>query len=292
MNIVDTLTQRIQKSEPVVFAKFGDGEYFCAIFNENERIHGDHNCDNDNYTYKKKQGLIDSFKYLVEHIENCYIGKWHFTEEQLQFWKSVSPDPNLVRSTKEQNDFWGSLVSNPNNIKWAQYNTLIIDENDLHTDEFQKKVQLYRAIKESKLKKIVVCNELLIKTQRLLNADHMVIVSMNNWFDTQLENVIQQIKDLIGTDEKFILTTSAGMGAKVLIGELCKTHPMGIYLDIGSALDLLCTKKDSRGFRQNPGYHYDRFYKEFSDLLPEDWNDEKYNPIYEQAQYKLGLHLR
>ena len=37
--------------------------------------------------------------------------------------------------------------------------------------------------------------------------------------------------------------TSCGQSAKVLIAELHKTYPNGIYLDVGSGLDCICTKR-------------------------------------------------
>jgi hypothetical protein len=77
------------------------------------------------------------------------------------------------------------------------------------------------------------------------------------------------------------------MNAKVLICELYKAYPAGIYLDFGSALDLICTKRDSRGRE----YTYDYLSLLLQELLPSDWESEKWNGIYEQARYKMGVHM-
>jgi len=77
------------------------------------------------------------------------------------------------------------------------------------------------------------------------------------------------------------------MGGKVIIGDLLKIYSNGIYLDFGSGLDLICTKHDTRGWK----YNYESLLTAFNDILPDDWNDEKYNYIYEKAKLHTGLHL-
>jgi hypothetical protein len=79
------------------------------------------------------------------------------------------------------------------------------------------------------------------------------------------------------------------MGSKVLICELVKLFPHGIFLDVGSALDLLCTKKDSRGRE----YSYNTILKEFKnhDMIPDNWDDSTYDDIYKVASRSLGVHL-
>jgi len=81
--------------------------------------------------------------------------------------------------------------------------------------------------------------------------------------------------------------TSCGMSAKVLIAELSKRFPKGLYFDIGSGLDKICTKKDSRGVYKD----YNELVDLFKDIIPEDWNDPKYDYIYNESSPKLGIHL-
>mgnify|MGYP003344700504 CR=1 FL=1 len=139
------------------------------------------------------------------------------------------------------------------------------------------------------MNKIIICNELLIKSKKLFNADHIIHIPFNNWFDNEFEMYSELIKNIIRNDPRPpLVITSCGMNAKIMICELYKTNPNGIYLDFGSALDKLCTKRDSRGF----AHTYEYLINLLKDILPDDWESEKYNNIYEQAKHKLGIHLR
>jgi len=253
MDISEKIINCIQNQKPISFSKYGDGEYNCMI-----GIKG-HNCDRDTYTSKLRQGLLESFQYMVS-IEHSYQGVWHTTEVKEKFQKLV---PNCE-------------------IKWAKYHTLILDrQND------ESKVKIYKTIKESKIKKIYVCNELMIKAKELLNIDYMIHVPFQNWFDNDFESVMMKIKSSINNDEPHIVLTSCGMSAKVLIYELTKIYKNGIYLDIGSGIDFLCTKKDSRGRE----YSYDYLIHLMEDLIPKNWEDDKYIHIYQESKKKLGIHL-
>jgi hypothetical protein len=254
MDSTEYLTHCVKNNIAVSFSKYGDGEHNC-IFNPHGR-----NCDSDNYTLKLSNGLRQSFQYLVENTDNSYIGLWH--------------DPRCAENLK-------TLVKRE--VKFIPYHTIIFDKKG---DD--KKATLIHTIKQSPLKKIVVCNPLLMKSKLLLNADEMVYIPFNNWFDMYFETVLNKVKELIGRDDgNHIVITSCGMSAKVLICELQKAFPKGIYLDFGSAIDTICTKRDSRG--HNFGYEY--YTTLLKDSLSEDWEDAKYNEIYQQARYKLGLHI-
>ena len=63
----------------------------------------------------------------------------------------------------------------------------------------------------------------------------------------------------------------------------------GAFADgTGSALDIICTKHDTRGW--NYGYSY--YENLLKDCLPNNWNDNKFDMIYDCAKENLGLHLR
>ena len=285
LNITKYLSECVNNNIPVSFSKYGDGEFFCAFgafdYNNNKK----ENCDNDSYTLKLSESLKHSFKYMVETANNAYIGLWHNYE-----YKSK----------------WDSLITKP--VKWADYYTIIFhkhivtdivnnnddnnnndnDNNDNNNDDNNNdKVLLYKSIKKSKLKKIIICNQLLEKSKILLDIDYIVNVPINNWFDTNFESILENVKQIIKDDGNHIVITCCGMSAKVLICELTKTFPKGIYLDFGSALDLICTKKDSRGYT----YSYDYTKNLLKDIIPEDWDNNKYNSIYNNANKKLGLHM-
>ena len=252
MEITKYLSECIQTKTPVSFSKYGDGEYNAA------NGHSGHNCDNDNYTDKLRQGLLSSFQYMVDEAPNTYIGIWY---------------------DRENTVFWNSLVKKP--IQFAKYHTIIMDHENR-----AEKVELLKTIKESKLKKIYVCNPLMIRAKSLLNIDFMIHVPFNNWVDTQYDDILNSIKSCIMDGEQYIIMTSAGMGAKILIGELSKLYPNNIYLDIGSAFDKICTKKTSRGWEPS----YEEFMNDLRELLPDDWESSEYQSIFDEAKHKLGIH--
>ncbi len=262
---IDYLTNCIENNIPVVFCKYGDGEFYCSA-KYSKNIPHTQNCDNDTYTVKLSESLTNAFKYITNQ-DNTFIGRW-FNIDVIKYWESLTPKQ----------------------INWTNYHTLLFNLNELqHDDEFIHKSKIYKAIKKSKLKKIIICNELLVKTELLLNLDHIVIIPLQNWFDEKFTDILNQVRDLIGEEQNSIVLTACGMSAKVLIAELHKSHPKCIYLDIGSGLDCICTKRNSRGGT----YIYDLFYNKFKEhnLLTENWDDPKYDFIYEQAYNKLGTHL-
>ena len=256
MEITEYLSECVKNNTPVAFVKYGDGEFNCMF---HSRIHI-RNCDGDSFTSNLSNGLIQSFKYFVENTDNSYIGLWH---------ADLSNKPVLENVVNKD-------------VKWANYHTIIFD-----TKNDDKKAILYKTIKGSKLKKIIICNKFLIKSKILLNIDDAVYVSLNNWFDNMFNDILEYLKNLIGVDGNHIVITCTGMGSKVLICELTKLFPKGIYLDFGSALDLICTKRDSRGNI----YDYNYVTNLLKDCLPENWEDNKYNNLYIEASHKLGIHL-
>jgi MoaA/NifB/PqqE/SkfB family radical SAM enzyme len=238
LDICERFATWIQSDIPFSFSRYGDGEYICAF--EEWSQYGGANIDNDPYTPKLSEALRESFKYMA-NIRNAYIGEW----------------PKAVPS-------WESLTSA--RARWVPYETLLI--NGFSND---KKLSIYKAIKESSKKKIVVCNESLVKSKALLNADHLVLVPFNNWFDTGFADVLHRISSLIREDGNHILITCAGMSSKVLICELVKRFPKGTYLDVGSCLDVLCTGRKTRSGQLEYAYFEDLF----KELLPDNWNQSK-----------------
>ncbi len=253
----------IENGFPVSFLKFGDGEYAAANF------WGGTNCDRDYYTHKLGVSLRESFIYQINNNNNCNMGLWHHSDKKV---------------------FWDSLVENKS-INWVDYHIFIFDNNDLEdNNKFIDKIDLYKKIKDSKRKKIYICNELMVRSKILLDIDYLIHTPLQNWFDNNLEDIINKVIELIGEEDgKHMILTSCGMGAKVLLTELYKRYPKGIYLDIGSALDLICTKKDSRGWN----YNYDTLYEKFkeNDFIPNDWDNQCYDHIYPKAKICLGTHL-
>jgi hypothetical protein len=267
-SLTEFLTYCINNQQPIIFAKFGDGEYQCA------RHFRGHNCDSDNYTPTLGHAVKCAFVYLSQ-INIAYLGAWH-TAEVLQYWNSLTSHvPPSSRAPK-----------------WVDYHSIIVDVKDFHGDgaAISTKILLYRAIQQSPLQKIIVCNPLLIKAGLLFQTENIIQVSFRNWFDGDAVNIYTQIAAILTpATTPAILIFASGMGSKPLIAELHKQYPNNIYLDFGSALDLLCTKRDSRG----RGYSYETLHNKMAsaDILPPSWDDPKYNDVYVAAQKSLGIHL-
>lgn len=253
------LTQSIRENKPIVFMKLGDGEYNCATY-----AHGK-NCDLDDYSAKKGVAIVQALSYLTENTEHSYFGLWWNTETK-SYWE-------------EQTE---------KSIQWVNYHSIIIDDNDMNlkNEILYDKIELLKTIKNSSLKKIYVCNELLIKVKQLLNIDICINVSIFNWFETEFERVIQEVKEHYD-ENGTVCMISAGMAAKPLIAELVKCFPKGIFLDFGSALDLICTAHNTRGW----SFTYDEIKDILKDLLPKNWDDPKYTILHEKAKQHLGTHL-
>lgn len=215
MSDIQKFTNYINNNIPCVFVKYGDGEYLASIGGKGRGC----NCDKTPYTPKLQEAMNESFIYLSK-LENTLLGQYH--GETFTHWNTFTDLPK----------------------KWGNYHVFIF----YHTDTFnQEKKNLYKALKYSKLQKIYVCNEDLVsESKQLLNIDDHIVVHKNNWFENDFEIIINKIKNTIRDPNNFILLTSAGMGAKPLISTIHKKFPNGIFLDVGSALDYICTGKPSR----------------------------------------------
>lgn len=244
----------IKNNKPFIFVKFGDGEFLAA-----NGYYGA-NCDNDPYTPKLRNGIIESIKYY-SLLNNTYCGMWYSS--------NVSSYFNTLASDK---------------INWIDYHTCIMDNNSF---ENNLKLELFKAIKTSQRKKILVGNELLVKATYLLNIDEHVVVPYRDWVEKDFDYIVDKISKYFENDHNPMILTCAGMGSKILIMELHKRFPNGIFIDIGSGLDYLCTKKCSRGNT----FSYEKLEQYFEEILPENWNDPIFNNIYELAKNNIGIHL-
>ena len=248
------LTNRIIQHLPSLYCKFGDGEYLCMIGTNGA------NCDRTSYTAKLQDGLIRNYKYLI-HQPNVFISHWSLQTE-LNYFKQLS-----------QIDF----INQP-------YCLILFLKSRFENNDFRDFIS---SIKDSQLNKILVANKYMVKMNPLLNIQKHIEISQNDWFESNFDQVLENVKTSI-TSEKFILMTCGGMGSKVLIGELHKLYPLAIYLDIGSGFDFICTKIDSRGWGFTNEI-YSQLTTYLDGVLPNDWNDPKYDWIYEKA-YNDSFH--
>lgn len=245
VDISEIIIDSINNKKPIAFLKFGDGEHNCIFAPYGA------NCDNDRYTEKLSNALRNAFINITnKNNPNYFIGRWN--------------NKDVINNFKQLSS---------NEINYADYHTFIMLGGDNHMEGFldKKKFKIYKAIKESKIKKIMVCNNLMYKSEKLLDIDHMFYIPQNNWFDNLFEYLLDEISNVIKDNEPFILLTSCGMSAKVLIYELINKYDNGLYFDIGSALDFLCRKYITRGYENL--YSYEYLTDLFKEIIPENWDN-------------------
>jgi len=236
-NSTQQLSSYISNNIPCIFAKYGDGEYNAANY------YNGGNCDGTPYTRRLGDKVRESFIYNSSQ-KNSMIGVWHDLQNKV---------------------FWEGLGNS--NVNWVDYHTVLIDNNK-PANHNNDRLELFKSIKQSKRKKIYISNAHMYKSKDIFLIDSHVIIDPSNWFETQYEQIFNQVKSQIEDDNNTIILTSAGIGAKYLISELHKLFPKAIYIDIGSGFDKICTKNDTRSY--NPSY------TELCDylrpILPEGWN--------------------
>lgn len=231
---IELFTYFIKNNIPCVYAKYGDGEFLAAIGGRGENT----NCDNTPYTGKLQNEINESFTYITQQ-PNAYVGQYH--GETFEYWN------NLIKT----------------HIKWITYHLFIFYGPEEFTPA---KKALYRAIKYTSQQKIYICNQRMVnKSKTLLNIDDHIIVDESNWFENEFDSIIDTCYKTVREPNNIIIMTSAGMGAKPLIAHLHKLLPNATFLDIGSALDLICTGNPTRAFH-NVSHTYNQLVEFFNDV--------------------------
>ena len=252
MNSTQQLTQFIISNTPCIFVKYGDGEFAAANYSQGA------NCDGTSYSVQLGNSLRHSFEYITNQ-PNALIGAWH-SASTLPFWE------NLTQKK----------------VNWVNYHTILIDK----IENFDK-LLLFKSIKETQRKKIYVANPLLRKATVLLNIDTHVKIAYSDWFYTSFEETFEAVKKEILEDSNTMILFSAGMGAKYLISRIHMEFPNVIYIDVGSGLDHICTKKDTRGYSPP----YDDLCSYLQPILPENWESDQYSSLYLDARTNLGKNM-
>jgi hypothetical protein len=209
--------ESIKTGQPFVFAKYGDGEYFAAT-----QLPGG-NCDGTPYTLTLGEGVKESFRYITQ-FPNVYIGQWNdFKGVYKYFEDSVT-----------------------HTVQWVNYNIFIFKSKEQF---YREQLAFYRVIRHSTKQKIYVCNPFMAERAKpLLNLDSTVNVDPVNWFENDYNTILNQTISTVKDPNNVIILTSAGMGAKVLISDLYKVFPHATIIDVGSALDFMCSGRRSRDF--------------------------------------------
>jgi hypothetical protein len=197
----------LKSNTAFTYAKYGDGEYLCAIKRPGQ------NCDNTKYTEKLNNAVIESYKYLAPQ-SNCYIGRWTDGKVDAFFERMVKPN-------------------------WRDYSQFIF----FTKQEFYQKLNLFRTIKEAPQQKIYLCNDENAKAAPIFNINTCVIVHPSDWFEHGYDAILTETKAAVINPDSVIILTSAGMGAKPLLADLRRSYPNAILIDIGSAFDTFVHRK-------------------------------------------------
>ena len=251
------LAEKIERDEPVVFVKLGDGETSCV------RGEPGANCDGDPYAPALAAGLADAVRHLAAS-PGVYFGAWH-SSGTTAVWE------HLTRTS---------------NMRWLHYHSAMPDAEALRASHL---LRFLTAIRDSKRTKILVGNALLAKAVPLLRLAAHIVVPQGGWFAAHYDRIFAAVtKGAAASTERGVLVlTCCGLGAKVLIGDLHRQFPQGVFIDIGSGLDFLCTQKDSRG----APYTYGDLERYFKSILPPGWHDAGYQSLYRDAAASFGRHL-
>ena len=299
----------ILQRKPVCFAKLGDGEMAAIVYGGGGGgvDGGQCNCDGTFYSAELRFALLDAVNSVlipaaVSSSSYVLLGGWH-SQTTRDFWLQT-----FICDVSKNNN-----TTAIDSIPWVHYHTLLFDNDDFlgaGGSTLQNKLSLYRSIRETpsaEINKIVICNQYVApRMQLILNANYVIHIPLHNWFcDGIYEQVKNGLFDILSRREHQesaaaaraaanIVVIAGGIVSKVLIADCLRHFPNEIYLDIGSALDLLCTKRDSRGWQ----YSYEDIESAARDsklLLPDDekqWNDPRLQElVFEPAQTHLGIHL-
>lgn len=211
--------EAIQTNIPVVYVKFGDGEFYAI------KQYPGSNCDRTPYTPRLGNSLKISFTYFLT-LPHVTIGRWH--------------QPPVT-------DYLISLSSS-GHVPWGDYCIFMFQS----VSEFNHKcLPLYRSIRYATQQKIYVCNEFLVeRSKTLFNIDNHIIIHPSNWFETTFDSTFKQICDTVRVPTNVIFLISAGMGGKYLIFKLQREFPNSIIMDIGSAFDQICSLRQTRDYHK------------------------------------------
>ena len=236
-----TLTNKIINGIPFVLTKLGDGEFSSMVGTRGK------NCDHDTFSDKLQVDLIKAFKEF-ENDPNVFVCEWHTEKEK----------------TAILHLFNGLQFISPYDIINTNCPVSLQDNNIFN---------FYKAIQDSKIHKVLIATFCLFRAASFLKVNKYVEVPCRNWYQDTSEQIIKNISK--EAKEKNIFMFCAGMGSKCLIAALRKLYPDSLFIDIGSGIDFLCAKRNTRG----AALTYEIIENYFKPILPDDWNDPKYDPI-------------
>jgi hypothetical protein len=227
---LSNFTDFIKNDHNFTIVRFHDGEFRCMIATDEQ----EHNCDG-NYYYKA-QGLelIKAYVYFLQ-AEDVSITRWASHTYSIQ--------------DAIEKDYQGSFDKESKFV----YSDLLT-----HKLPFRPKlVEFFRAIKNSKRKKLYISNYMMLNALKaILNLDFGCSIPEVNCYlerDEVLEGSYKLLEHTGANDN--IVLVSAGMFSEIIIMHLHKRYPNNTYIDIGSTFDGLI--KFSRDYNKSFEYGYE-----------------------------------
>lgn len=197
--------ENIKKNKNFSFTKIGDGELAC--------IRGDKGANCDGQTYSASLGieLFNAYRSLAD-LENIFL--------------ATQPDEQWRMRDVEQSVFEGNTKNFFDNI----YDMLLQRTGE----QIEEKKLFYKAIKDSKRKKIFIGNNKLNSVVEMLNIDHFIEVPEHNAYDS-IDKICEELYKYISDD--CIILLSAGLISKVLMHKALQMNKNITCIDAGSAFD-------------------------------------------------------
>lgn len=248
------VTDLIRAKMPVVFTKFGDGEYLCMDMQSGK------NCDGDKFTKELGHALCKAFRELCEMAavphptgRRIFLGKWHYAKEvrfMCQLYYTWQQEQKRIDDKLHE-------------IPFVNYHLIYNDEN------FDKNANLFEFVKvlqDDSRHKLLISNPSLQRLSLLFKTAAWINIPATCWH-TVYDKIEAQVREHLLEHPDTIVFIAGGLASKVLIANMTAAFPLASFLDIGSGFDLL-----GKGHRtRSQAISYPQMIAYYKDLLPSEW---------------------
>jgi SAM-dependent methyltransferase len=219
---VAMLTEQLNRKQPFVFFKYGDGALECMYrLGECSRT-----CDGERYTAELAQELRWAWGELLR-TPFAFVGDW--------LSASFGPDsPELYV------DEYADLVDGASPT-WVHFECVLLMRLA------QPLLEFYRALAMDSRKKLLIGRPEMAGAAKMLRAGFLPIPMCSD-----LRPHLAKLEHRIGRGDFEILIYGAGMAGNVLAARLHQRYPNRTYISLGSALDPLFVGKKTRLVQVSP----------------------------------------
>ena len=245
LSTLDQWKSFIESNQNFSFIKFGDGEFLCMMGEQGA------NCDMHPYSKHLGDRLIAAWNFFsTTTIPNIYIAEWADQPGSYKTPQNVEPAQDTSNPVFQ---FVDKLLSQRESHNFKLVNFEILLQNTLS----ENKYNLFKAIKDSRRKKIFIGPQRLQQVNSFLNTDVFIQVPTHNSYSVYEQN-LNACKQLLADDT--ICLFSSGMPTKAFISDLLKCKTNITCLDVGSGFDAIFVGNTREG--QNSMSVVQDFYRE------------------------------